>query len=148
MVYTANWGIIRHLPPFTRTKNNHWQVFLIWEPYTSYSPIRSCWFARTLVVKWANVSRMYWCHLGNGIAGRGGGPLSIMSCSPTCSKYNQMRRCLETLKGFLRQHLGFQTLPQNVFERVEQSVSERSQWSIAVVETNIPLVSDMHPPWN
>ena len=24
MVYTANWGIICHLPPFTGTKNNHW----------------------------------------------------------------------------------------------------------------------------
>ena len=24
MVYTANWGIIFYLPPFTGTKNNHW----------------------------------------------------------------------------------------------------------------------------
>ena len=24
MVYTANWGIICHLPPFRGTRNNHW----------------------------------------------------------------------------------------------------------------------------
>ena len=24
MVYTANWGIICHLPPFRATRNNHW----------------------------------------------------------------------------------------------------------------------------
>ena len=27
MVYTANWGIICHLPPFTGTRNNHWKTW-------------------------------------------------------------------------------------------------------------------------
>ncbi len=26
MVYTANWGIICHLPPFRGTRNNHWLI--------------------------------------------------------------------------------------------------------------------------
>ena len=28
MVYTANWGIICHLPPFRGTRNNHWRCFV------------------------------------------------------------------------------------------------------------------------
>ena len=41
MVYTANWGIICHLPPFTGTKNNHWfgQGLKGIVVYTQWSPI-------------------------------------------------------------------------------------------------------------
>ena len=49
MVYTANWGIICHLPPFTGTRNNHWCTVAQLDKDTAW-----VWYS-TLLLRWAQV---------------------------------------------------------------------------------------------